>query len=361
MIQYTVKYKRIPKKYSFSYFVLGCDIGGTNTNIGFFGVRNSVPEMLFSLNFKSQQISSLVPAINASLDYALKNHKISVREACIAGAGPVSMGYDYCSPVNLKWDINAKYILESTSLKSAFIINDFEALGYSINLLNVKKSMFKIRHNAHKHRGLSMATKAIIGGGTGLGKCILIYSKEHNAYLPMPSEGGHIDFPAQNNFEIKLLDFIKNHTGIGDSVSCEEILTGKGIEYIYLFLKELRGFKNTEATRSINSAVEKAPLISKFRNSDSNCKETFRLYTIFYARIAKNFALDVFARGGLYISGGIAAKNSEIFRTEEFIVEFERVGKVQKILQNIPIWVLTDYGAGMCGAAYAAVIRKYYS
>ena len=47
-------------KENFSSYVLGVDIGGTNTNLGIAGVKNSKPILLFSLNFKSKKLNSLV-------------------------------------------------------------------------------------------------------------------------------------------------------------------------------------------------------------------------------------------------------------------------------------------------------------
>ena len=201
----------------------------------------------------------------------------------------------------------------------------------------------------------SKQTKAIIGAGTGLGKSILTYDDHFDAYIPIPSEGGHSDLPIENDFEFQLVEFVKKLRGISQPLSYEEVLSGRGLESIYLFLRNSNRFKETQYTQEIDNSMDKTPLISKNRKLDETCKEVFRLFTRFYARCAKNFVLDTLSRGGLYIAGGIAAKNLDIFSTEEFINEFENAFNRSDLLKEIPINVITNYNVSLYGACYAAM------
>jgi glucokinase len=76
---------------------------------------------------------------------------------------------------------------------------------------------------------------------------------------------------------------------------------------------------------------------------------------LFYARCAKNIALDTLAMGGIYIAGGIAAKNKEIFQTEEFIQSFEASLKRSDVLKQIPIYLIVNYDVSLYGACLAAM------
>lgn len=360
-MEYQTKYrKKTFNKKEYSYFVLGADIGGTNTNIGIFGIKKDKTEYLFSLHFQSRKLTSLIPAIKKTLEYSKNKHKITIKDACIAAAGVISMNRDICKITNLKWNINTNNIIKKTTLSRVFLINDFEAIGFGINLLDIKNKndIIQVKHKIHQHKELKYATKAIIGAGTGLGKSILAYHDNYKAYIPIQSEGGHADFPAQNEFEIKILNFIKRKEKIKNTVSYGEIVAGKGIEVIYLFLKSQKGFKQTLYTKEVDYAQNKVMAIAKYKNKDKTCKETFRLYTIFYARCAKNFVLDTLARGGLYIAGGVASKNRELFKTKEFIKEFENAYKLSEVLKNTPIYIIVNYDVGMYGAALAAVTKK---
>ena len=353
-----VRYREKPiRTKDYSCFVLGGDIGGTHTNMGIFGLRNNRPVLLFSLHFKSQELNSLIPAIHKTVECATKKHHLNVENACFGAAGRISADRDFGRLTNVKWAISTKEILEKTLLKSAVLINDFEAIGYGVNLLNLSNEtdIFKVKHNLHLHKELPQATKAIIGAGTGLGKSILIYSDTHRTYIPIPSEGGHGDFPVHNEFEMELLDFIKKCRNIKHVVSYEEVISGRGVEIIYLFLRHLKKFKTTPYTQEIDKSKDKVKLIAAYHNKDKTCGETFKLYSIFYARCAKNFVLDSLARGGLYIAGGIASKNKEIFKTKEFIEEFEKVDKVSSILKDTPVYVIVNYDVGMYGAGLALI------
>jgi glucokinase len=347
--------KELLKKRYPSY-VMGVDIGGTRTNLGIAGVKNLKVNLLFSLDFNSNDLSSLIPALEDTLSYA-NNYNIEVDVACIGAAGIVSPSNDYAQITNTKWNASSKELTNKTALSTIFIINDFQSIGYGINLLDSKNKndIIQIRRSIKP----SFETKVILGAGTGLGKSILTYDYHYNAYMPLQSEGGHEDFPIQNDFEMEMVQFIKKLQNISHPLTYEEILSGRGIESLYQFLRASQDLKETQYTDKIENANNKAPLISKYRNQDETCKKTFRLFTRFYARCAKNFVLDAFARGGLYIAGGIAVKNREIFTTKDFIEEFENAYRRTDFLKTVPISVIINYDVSLYGACFAAMYKLY--
>lgn len=341
-------------------YVLGVDIGGTNTNLAVAGIKNLNPIILFSLNFNTKKLDSLVPAVENTLTYAKSNYDIDVDTACIGAAGVVSSSNDFVELTNAGWNVSSKELTNKTSLTSAFILNDFQTIGYSVNLLDPNNSndIFQVKSGIKDFRSTT-ATKAIVGAGTGLGKSILTYDKHFKAYIPIPSEGGHEDFPPQNDLEMQLVKFIKKLRGISQPLSYEELLSGRGIEGIYLFLRNTQESSSTQYTNEIDNVDDKASLISKYKDIDETCKKTFSLFTRFYARCAKNFVLDTLAIGGLFIAGGIAAKNKEIFTSNEFFEEFENAYRRSNIMKNIPINVIINYDVSLYGACYAAMYKLY--
>jgi len=342
-------------KNNFSKYLLGVDIGGTYTNIAVAGVEKNKPALLFSFNFESKKINSLIEPLDEILTFSKKNHNINIKYACIGAAGVVSSKNDFAKLTKLQWDVNVKEIIKKTTLKKAFIINDFQAIGYAINILDEKNQfdIYKIRSD--KTNENNYETKALIGAGTGLGKSILYFDKKYNSYIPIDSEGGHVDFPAYNDFELKLLDFIKDLRNIQKPIIYEELISGRGLESIYLYLRKIKKFSASEYTKEIDETINKAPLISKYKSEDETCKETFKLFTKFYARCARNFVLDSMATGGLYIAGGIASKNKDIFNSKEFLEEFEKSNKRDFVLKNVPIYVITNYDVSLLGACYACL------
>ena len=162
-------------KTKFSKYTLGIDVGGTSTNLGIAGIKHSKPNLLFSLRFKSQELKSLIPAVNEMFSYARKNFDIKdddIVSSCIGAAGVVvSSKQNFVDLTNVPWDVDIKKLLAQTSLTKAFIINDFQAIGYGINLLDPKNQndMIEIRKRERPKVSLH-ATKAIITNHTHINK-----------------------------------------------------------------------------------------------------------------------------------------------------------------------------------------------
>jgi len=117
---------------------------------------------------------------------------------------------------------------------------------------------------AGKGRERSLSTKALIGAGTGLGKSILIYDKHFKIYVPIPSEGGHGDFPIQNDFEIKLTKFIKEFRGISQPITYEELLSG-------------RGYSNSTLQFILKKSMDHKTKQNLFQNIEKKMKHAERL------------------------------------------------------------------------------------
>lgn len=191
----------------------------------------------------------------------------------------------------------------------------------------------------------------VIGAGTGLGKTALIYGKHSESYFPIPSEAGHSDFPPQNKEELELVNFIKKRKKIKQSISYEQVCSGQGLSNIYYFLRKKRGFSETKYTKEIDESGGMPELISKYRKADKTCRASFEMLSNFYARFAKNFALDCMAFGGIYIAGGISQKNRDMFG-KDFAEAFEKNNKLRHALKKMPVYLVLNSNAGLLGAGF---------
>ncbi|MBN1322461.1 MAG: glucokinase [Methanotrichaceae archaeon] len=334
-------------KGDYASYVLGVDIGGTHTNLGVAGVASGKATLLYSTHFQSQELSSLIPAIRGTLNIGGDRWGIEVKRGCAGGAGP-ALACRRSRLTNVPWDLDADEIEREFGFDGFYIINDFQAIGYGIDLLG-EGDLLQAKAGAPG----AGETRAIIGAGTGLGKAILIH--EDAGYRPHPSEGGHGDFPLHDDFDLELARSLR-----GDRktpLSYEDVLSGRGIEGIYAFLSRRDG--GSRRSREIFGAGGKAALISKHRFEDDLCREAFSVYARCYARCAKNFVLDCLATGGLYIAGGIAAKNADIFLSSEFHEEFLKAEKQRSLLERTPIHVILNYDVSLYGACHAATIAAY--
>lgn len=332
----------IPKS---GLFLLAGDIGGTNTNIGIFDITKR-PVLLFSLHARSKEILDYAEFFAQLCPYIKQKFGIELFVACLGAAGIISENRTIAHPTNLKVIINARTIQEKAGLQQVVLINDFEAVGLGIELLP-PESLITI------HEGVShpKAHKGALGAGTGLGKAALLWHRAHNRYIPFASEGGHADAVIKTAEEFALFDFIraqKDHCG--GPVSWEDILSGNGIQRIYNFLGTIQKYPITPYTHEIEKNKFPPDFISRYAHHDMRCKDTLIIYATLYARCTKSFVLDTLALGGVYIAGGIAAKNIQLFKNPIFMKEFLMCGKHESVLAKIPIIVIGDYNVSLYGA-----------
>ncbi len=331
--------------------ILAADIGGTNSNFGIFRNQNDNLTLLFSLHFKSKTIENFTDVVSDVLTYVQQEYDIRIKHACFAGAGVISEGRDLCVLTNLNLSIDASEILNKTDLDCATLANDFEIIGYGLDLIG-PDSLVQIK----KGMARKNSSRAILGAGTGLGKCILHWHEAQSRSLPMASEGGHADFAAQNQLELDLITFITTTENRIHTISWEDVLSGNGIRRMYQFFKSRNGLDESNHTIEKNGPHPDEIFASK--DLDAHARHTFELYTKIYARCAKNLALDALALAGVYIAGGIAAKNLELFEQKIFLDEFINCEKHAGMLENIPVYVITDYNISLYGAARFMILEK---
>ena len=75
----------------------------------------------------------------------------------------------------------------------------------------------------------------------------------------------------------------------------------------------------------------------------------------FYGRAARNYALAVLARGGLFVSGGVAGRNPALVDHPAFLEEFRSSRGHARRLAAVPVAHMADQDAGVHGAALAAL------
>ena len=341
----------VKKEYDPTRLLLVGDVGGTHCNFAIAEVAQRRVKLIISLHFLSNEITRFSDVVCWILKYVQEKYDIKVDKACFAGAGPVGLEPDVIRMTNLLWTIDVKNLKKYSSLKDIKIINDFEAIGYGIDVID-QKDIICI-HEGECVKKKKHFNKAIIGAGTGLGKGVLVWNEQRTHYIPVSSEGGHVDFPAYNQEEFLLLKYIQDDVKKEESspVELEDILSGKGISTIYKFLLKNRAFNSSMCTNEIAKSYYDASVIALHKKTDPCCQQTFEWFAGFYGRCAKNFALDVFALGGVYIVGGIAAKNPEIFREGLFLSEFFNNKKMKFFLKKISVYVVIDYNVSLYGAA----------
>ncbi len=326
--------------------VLAADIGGTNSNFALLSRRQKKWCLISSLHYSSPSIADFPAIVKEVLQHFQQKYSLRINTACFAGAGPVSAKKDFCEITHLPWNIDATKIRRVTSLRHIVVINDFDAVGYGIQVLD-RKSFLMVKKGKPRQK----APKAVVGAGTGLGKSTLVWNDVLKYYLPLASEGGHADLSAQNVWERALVEHVKQKEP--GNVAWEDAVSGKGLRNIYRFLGGYKQYSSSPIAEKIQRENYNPALITRHESTDRQCQDTVRLFLQFYARSAKNFALEVLPFGGLYIAGGIAAKHSGFFQRKEFIKGFMQSKTQHDLLLQIPVLVVKDYNVSLYGAAFA--------
>ena len=96
-------------------------------------------------------------------------------------------------------------------------------------------------------------------------------------------------------------------------------------------------------------------------DGDKVCGDVIRLFVDSYARAAQSSALHYIPHGGLFLAGGIAAKNLKFIEEHGRFMEGFRLNyqvATQAILSEVPVFVLKDYDISLYGAAHAAISKE---
>jgi glucokinase len=325
--------------------VLVADLGGTNSN---FAIIDQDFCILFKKSFKTAEKKSIDDALRSFLELE-ETKKHSFSEACFAMAGPVSSDRMHGKFSNLDWQVNVEDIKRKFRLKRLLLINDFEAIGYSIDIMRPGQyaEITDIGRNAQ-----GVAT--VIGPGTGLGVSILI--QDGKSHIPIPSEGcrASLAIDASDKAELELYAFIKKKNGF---VETESILSGRGMAGIYEYLMS----KTPKHNKKISSEIRKANpdartkliVTHALQDRDALCIRAVSIFIRFYARTARNLALTTLCKE-LVLAGGITIGILP-FLKENFVEEFAQhnLKEARTILENMIILAICEYEISLYGAANA--------
>lgn len=332
-------------------FFLAADIGGTNSNFGIFAVTDDTPLLVLSLQYRSQEITDFNLFMKEVVAYLRDTYSIQVKNGCFGAAGIIFPHRVTARPTNLHIEINTNDIMKATGIEELFLINDFEAVALGIELMN-QKEIITINHGVRRKH----ANYGFLGAGTGLGKSIMVWHRHSGRSFPVASEGGHADAALYTKTDCALSEFIQKEYTC--PVSWETLLSGQGIQKLYRFLGTQKEYSRSAVSDEIEGSDFNPDRISFYASKDERCQDTFNLYVTYYARSAKNFALDALALDGIYIAGGIASKNISMFFDPLFMNEFVLCGKQSQTLLEIPVFLIADYNVSLYGAVIAFQLRS---
>jgi glucokinase len=303
------------------------DVGGTNCRLA---VYEDGREVVEPQAFKVADHATLEDAI----DRYLRGTDQRPSEAVIAVAGTVKAGQ--AELTNAPWDMSEPG-LRRHGFKAARLLNDYEALALSVDLLT-EEDLGDIGGVT----GAPESTIAIVGAGTGLGVGALVRDSLGDAVAV--TEGGHIAFAPTDDLEIEVLKILTARFG---RCSLERILSGPGLVNLYEALAQIGGHQA--------EALKPEDIEDRADKGDALADQTLKRFCRIYGAAAGDFALAFGAFGGVYLGGGIAGKIMHRLRAGEFRQGFEDKGRFRDYCAAIPTKAILHPYAALLGAAAARI------
>lgn len=327
--------------------ILAGEIGATRTRLAAFETEGNKLQCVIEKIYMSQEYEGL-PQIIA--DFIL-TEGIPVHSACFGVAGPVREGRSKIS--NLPWMIDSRELAKQLKLNQVGLLNDLEAYAYGIDALE-SKDFVTLSEGAVEAEG----NRAVISARTGLGLAGLYW--DGYRHHPFACEGGHADFCPRNDLEIELLKYLLKKYG---RVSCERILSGPGIKNIYDFLRDTGKAEEPEwLGKQISEAHDPPALISQLaqHREATICEQTMSIFVSVYGAETGNCALHFLSTGGIFIGGSIAARNLAQMQHPIFMQSFLDKGRMEPLLNDIPVKIVLNDDSGIIGAARYTLIQKAF-
>ena len=331
--------------------ILVADVGGTNLNLGLLALEGSRYRLLHKERFNTQAETSLLEPIQRFLGSAPHLHPT---RACFSAAGPVLDERIHLT--NAPWDIDGPALARSLGIP-VHLVNDFTALSCGVLQLDLAdpRQVTALPHGdgsrpAAQPRGLAL----VVGAGTGLGVGFVVPTPQ--GPRAFPSEGGHIGLPVFNEDSLALWRHLAR--GLPGPPGAEMAVSGQGLANIFRFLLDSRRIPWTaEATTILGLPTAEQPAaITARADTDPACGRTMVLFVELYARVCAELCAAFLPTGGLFLAGGVTAKNRDHFLAENrFMTRFEQNYRVHldQLTRATPVYLVHDYDLSLFGAAQA--------
>jgi glucokinase len=305
------------------------DIGGTHARFALAELRDGKTVLIEPRTYEDRDHPTLLAAVKAYLGEVGGERP---RQAVLAVAGPVTGGA--VAFTNARWTLSETELKAEAGFASARLINDFTAQAHGAPRLG-PEGLQRIGAEAAGEPGGSIA---VLGPGTGFGVGGLI--REQDRAAAVSGEGGHITFAPCDELEVEILRRLVREHG---RVSVERLLSGPGLHDLYRTLADIDGAPaSLPDERAVQAAAEAG---------DPLAARAVERFCMILGATAGDIALVMGARGGVYVTGGVAQKLAGWIAKGGFRTRFEDKGRFQGYMRAIPTWLIVEPYAALIGAA----------
>lgn len=331
--------------------ILVADVGGTNLSLALLAPGASGYRLHRKARFSTQDEPSLLGPIRRFLASAPGDHPV---RACLSGAGPVLNRRIHLT--NAPWDMDGAALEQALGIPVR-LVNDFTALSCGVLELDLSDAgqVLPVPHgDGSLPKADPQGLALVVGAGTGLGVGFIVRTPQGaRAY---PSEGGHIGLPVFDEDSLALWRHLAD--GLPGPPGAELAVSGQGLARILRFLLDSG---RAPGTAGITTLLDLPPAdqpaaISARAGSDPACARAMAMFVDLYARVCAELCAAFLPTGGLFLAGGIAAKNLERFlEGGRFMSRFERNYRphLEALTRETSVFITRDYDLSLYGAARA--------
>ena len=311
------------------------DIGGTNARFALIEPDGRIGE---ALKF---QIAEYPDFADAVTDRVLPTLAVRPRSMVLALAA--NLEGESAKLTHGHWTFTPRHLLTEFDLEDVVLLNDFEALALALPNLPASG----LRALGDRKSG-GRGPKLVVGAGTGVGVGALV--PVGDAWVPVTTEGGHIDFGAAHAGDFEVW---RNLPSKVSRITTETVIAGSGIENLYLAVSAVNG--RDAARLSVTEIVAAAR-----SGDDPIANEAIRLFSRHLGRFAGNMVLLYMSRGGVFIGGGVVGRLAELFDEKVFREAFCDKDPFRSMLSAIPTELITHPTPAFLGiAALVAAPTRY--
>ena len=306
---------------------LVADIGGTNTRVALADGVRLLPDTI--RRYSNRKFPGLESVLR---QYIAEEGDVDCKGACVAVAGPVRDGVG--SMTNLDWTIDSDTLRRATHAEHVSILNDLQAQGHALGFV----SDDNIRPVIPGPKAAPDAVRLVVGVGTGFNAAPVF--ETGNGRFVAPSECGHANLPIRNDQELALCNFVETAHGFP---AVEDVLSGRGLERVYLFLGTQSGEAYEKSAADIMAAVE--------AGDDPRATEAARLFVKILGTVVGNLSLVQLPFGGVYLVGGVARHITPYLERFGFAEAFRDKGRFAGFMNNFSVSAIEDDYAALTGCA----------
>ena len=293
------------------------DIGATNSRCA---LLDDAGHEIAAESFKNADFAGLASVLETYLERRPTADR--PKRAALAVAAPIVD--DTVQMLNIGWQFSQDALSRQLGLEQLTVVNDFAAIAWGLPHFG-SKDLHRVGQGAPALR----STLAALGPGSGLGVSALVPTGD--GWAAVTGEGGHVSMPAATDEEQAVISVLRARLG---HCSAERVLSGPGLENLYVTLAEFAGHGE--------AVITAADVTNLARRGEPLATRALGMFFAMLGTVAGDLALTTGARGGVYIAGGIVPRVLDLLGRSEFRARFEDKGRYRNYLAAIPTYVITE-------------------